>query len=82
MIAVGVILSLAFIGWLIWLAAKRRSIKAYTTMYGLSCSAGIFTFVFFLSMDLSKILKVLVCIILGALLIFLAAWLQQRVKPS
>lgn len=76
--AVGVIVSLAFIGWLIWQAAKRKPIKAHTVMYGLSCLAGIFTLAFFLGMDLPKMVKILVSILLGAILISLAAWLQQH----
>ena len=76
--AVAVILSLAFIGWLIWRAAKRRPIKAHMVMYGISCAAGIFTLVFFLSMDIDRMVKILVCIVLGAALIFLAAYLERR----
>ena len=78
----GVILSLVFVGWLIWRAAKRKPIKAYIVMYGLSCLAGIFTLAFFLSMDLSENIKVLTCIILGGVLIYIAARLQQRAKPD
>ena len=58
--AIAVILSLAFIGWLIRRAAKRRPIKAYMVMYGLSCMAGIFTLAFFLSMDIDKMIKILI----------------------
>ena len=76
--AIAVILALAFIGWLIWRAAKRRPIKAHLVMYGLSCASGIFTLAFFLSMDISRMIKILVCIVLGAALIFLAAYLQRR----
>ena len=82
MIAVGIIISLAFIGWLIWRIAKKRPIKAYMVMYGLSCLAGIFTFAFFLSMDLPEMVKILVSIVLGGVLIFIAAWSQRRVKPG
>ena len=78
LIVTAVILSLAFVGWLIWWAVKRKPIKAHLVMYGLSCLAGIFTLAFFLTMDIPRIIKVLVCIILGAVLIFLAAWLQRR----
>ena len=78
--AVGIILSLAFIGWLAWRAAKRKAIKAYMALYGLSCVAGIFTLVFFLTMDISKMIKILACIIFGGILIYLASRLQQRAK--
>jgi len=80
--AVGIVLALSFIGWLAWRAAKRRAIKAYMAMYGLSCVAGIFTLAFFLSMDISKMIKILACIIFGSILIYLAARLQQRAKAN
>jgi len=82
LMAVGVIAGLGFIGWLIWQAAKRKPIKAHSVMYGLSCLAGIFTFAFFLGMDLPKMFKILVSILLGAVLIFMAARLQRRRKPA
>lgn len=82
LIAVGVIISLAFIGWLIWHAAKRRPIKAHAVMYGLAILAGVFTFAFFLSMDLPRMFKILVSILLGVALIFIAAWLQRRREPT
>ena len=78
LVAIAVVLSLAFIAWLIWRAVKRRTIKAHVVMYGIACLTGIFTLAFFLSMDIPMIVKVLVCIILGAVLIFIAAWLQRR----
>lgn len=83
LIAIGVILSLAFIGWLIWWAVKRRPVKAHVVMYALSWLAGIFTLAFFLiSIDIDSMIKILVSIILGAILIFLAAYLQRRRQPS
>jgi hypothetical protein len=80
--AVAVIGSLAFIGWLIWRAVKRRPIKAHLVSYIIACIAGVFTFTFFLGMDLPEVLKILVSIVLGGVLIFVAAWFQRRVKPS
>ena len=82
MIAIGILALLALIGWLSWRAAKKYTIKAYMIMYGLSGLAGIFTLAFFLDMDLPKIMKILVCIILGVALIFVAAWFQRRVKSE
>ena len=82
MAAVGILAVLALIGWLSWRAAKRKAIKAYMIMYGLSSLAGIFTLAFFLNMDLPKIVKILVCIILGVALIFVAAWFQRRAKQG
>lgn len=80
--AVAVIGSLAFIGWLIWRAVKRRPIKAHLVSYIIACIAGVFTFTFFLSMDLPEVVKILVSIILGGVLIFIAAWFQRRVKSE
>ncbi|MBM3142469.1 MAG: hypothetical protein FJ005_05415 [Chloroflexi bacterium] len=80
--AVAVIGSLAFIGWLIWRAVKRKPIKAHLVSYILACIAGVFTFTFFLSMDLPEVVKILVSIILGGVLIFIAAWFQRRVKAD
>jgi uncharacterized membrane protein YfcA len=82
LIAVCIILLLAFIGWLIWRAARKKVIKAYMVLYGLSCVAGIFTLAFFLSMDISKMIKILACIVFGGVLIYLAARLQQRTKAD
>ena len=76
--AIAVILALVFIGWLIWRAAKKKPVNAHLVMYGVSCGSGIFTLAFFLSMDIDRMIKVLVCIILGAALISLAAYLQHR----
>lgn len=80
--AVAVIGSLAFIGWLIWRAAKRKPIKAHLVSYILACIAGVFTFTFFLAMDLPEVVKILASIILGGMLIFIAAWFQRRANPE
>ena len=80
--AIAVILSLVFIGWLIWRAVRKKPIQAHIVMYGLSWLGGIFTLAFFLSMDIDRMIKILVAIILGAVLIFLAAYLQRRRQPS
>jgi len=80
--AIAVVGSLAFIGWLIWRAVKRKPIKAHLVSYIIACIAGVFTFTFFLSMDLPEVVKILVSIILGGVLIFIAAWFQRRVKPD
>lgn len=82
LIAIAVLLSLAFIGWLIWRAVKKKPIKAHSVMYGLSILAGIYALAFFLSMDIDLIIRVIVCIVLGIFLIFLAAYLQRRRQPS
>ncbi len=76
--AIAVLLSLGFIGWLIWWAVKRRPIKAHTLMYLLAILTGVYTIGFFLTMNLPTTVKVLVSIVLGIILIALAAWFQQR----
>lgn len=79
--AIAVILTLAFIGWLIWLAARKKPITAHFLMYLLSTLCGVYTLAFFFSMDIEIIIKVLVSILAGAILIFLAAY-QQRQRPD
>ena len=76
--AVAVLASLALIGWLIYRAVKQKPVKAHTIGYALASLAGIYTFAFFLSMDMPQLIKVLVSILLGAALIILAAYLQRR----
>jgi hypothetical protein len=82
MIAVAILASLAFIGWIIWRAARRKQIKAHLVSYILACISGVLTLTFFLSMDLPEIVKILVSIIVGAVLIFIAAWFQRRMNPD
>ena len=76
--AVAVIASLVFIGWLIYRIIKQQLVKAHTVTRGLAYIAGIYTFAFFLSMDLLQLVKVVISILVGAALIVLAAYLQRR----
>ena len=79
LIALGIILSVGFVGWLAWRAVrKKQPIKAHLVMYGLSALTGIFTIAFFMTMDIPRIAKVLVAIVLGVVLIFVAARQQRR----
>jgi undecaprenyl pyrophosphate phosphatase UppP len=80
--AVAILASLAFIGWIIWRAARRQPIKAHVVSYILTCVSGVLTLTFFLSMDLPEIVKILVSIIVGGVLIFIAAWFQRRANPD
>ena len=82
MSAVAVLASLAFIGWLIYRAVRGKSFKAHNITYGLACVAGVFTFAFFISMDIPQLIKVVVSIFLGMALIVLAALLQRRHQPD
>jgi tellurite resistance protein TehA-like permease len=81
-IFLAILLLLALIGWIIYRATKIKAIKAHVVMYWLSSLTGIFTLAFFLTMDIERMIKILVCIVLGAVFIFLAAYLQRRRQPS
>lgn len=70
--------SLVFIGWLIYRAVKGKPFKTHTITYAVACVAGIFTYGFFLGMDIPQLVKILVSILLGMILIALAAHLQRR----
>ncbi len=80
MSAVAILASLAFIGWLIYRAVKGKRFKAHNITYGLACVAGVFTFAFFLNMDMPQLIKVVVSILLGMVLIVLGATLQRRYR--
>jgi len=80
--AVAVLASLAFFGWLIYRAVKQKPVRAHTISRVLAYVAGIYTFAFFLSMDIPRLIQVVVSIILGAALIFLAAYLQRRKQSN
>jgi hypothetical protein len=76
--AVAVLASLAFIGWLIYRAVKQKPVRAHTITRALAYVAGLYTFAFFLSMDIPLLIQVVVSILLGAVLIVLGASLQRR----
>jgi len=65
----------------IYRAVKGKQIKAHTVSYGLACIAGVYTYAFFLSMDLPQLVQVVVSILLGVALIILAAYLQRHRQP-
>ncbi|MBI2860013.1 MAG: hypothetical protein HYX91_00725 [Chloroflexi bacterium] len=76
--AVAVLGSLALIGWLIYRAFKGKPFKAHTIAYIIACAAGVFTFAFFLNMNISQLLKIFISILVGIILIIIAALLQRR----
>lgn len=82
LVAIAVMASMAFVGWLIYRAVRRRPVKAHIISYAVSCLTGIFTFAFFLTMDMPQLVKVVVSIILGVVLIFIAAYYQRRRQLS
>ena len=75
---VAVLASLAFIGWLIYRAVKGKTVKAHTIAYAISVVTGVFTFAYFLGMEIPQLIKIIVSILLGIALIVLAAYLQRR----
>jgi len=79
---VAVLASLVFIGWLIYRAVKQKPVRAHTVTRAIAYIAGVYTFAFFLSMDIPQLVKILVSILFGAALIVLAAYLQRRCQPG
>ena len=77
-VAVAVLASLALIGWIIYRAVKVKSVKAHMVSYGVAVVAGIFTYAYFLSMDLTQLIKIVFSILLGIILIIVAALYQRR----
>ena len=77
-IAVAVIGSLAFIAWLIFRAIREKSLKAHVVSYGIALLAAVFTYGYFLSLDISHFIKIVISIGLGIVLIFVAASHQRR----
>lgn len=78
-----------FIGWLIYRAVKGelkvKQIRAHNVAYGISVVTGIFTYSFFLNMDMPQLIKIVVSMVIGITFIFLAAFIQRRHqqdKPS
>jgi len=83
LVPVTVILSVSFVGWLIWRAVKKKPIKIHLVMYGLSALTGIICIVFFMTMmDIPAIAKVLGGVVLGGVFIFLGARMQRRRQQS
>ena len=75
---IAVLATLGFIGWLIYRAVKGKQVKAHNIAYGISVVTGIFTYAFFLSMDMPQLIKIVVSILLGVALIVVAAYFQRR----
>ena len=84
LVTIAVLASLVFIGWLIYRAVRGRQVKAHNITYGIAVVTGIFTYGFFLTMDILQPVKILVSILLGVALIVVAAYLQHRrtAKPE
>jgi hypothetical protein len=81
-VAIAVLGSLAFIAWMIYRAVKEKSLTAHVVSYGISILAAVFTYAYFLSLDVDALLKIVVSIGVGVILIFVAASRQRRSRPS
>ena len=75
---VTVLASLGVIGWVIYRAVRGKVIKAHMVSYAVACVTGVFTLAYFLSMDIPQLIKIVVSILLGLVLIVVAAYLQRR----
>jgi len=64
------------------MAARQKPIKAHTIVRALAYLTGLYTFAFFLSMDIPLLIQVVVSIMLGAVLIVLGATVQRRRQPD
>ncbi|MFC1977488.1 hypothetical protein ACFLWS_04400 [Chloroflexota bacterium] len=79
---VTVLASLVFIGWLVYRAVRQKPVRAHTISRALAYVASLYTYTFFLGMDIPRLVKVMVSILLGMALIVLAALLQRRRQPD
>ena len=80
MVVVAVLAALGFIGWVIYRAIRGRRVKAHMVSYGIACVAGVFTYAYFLSLDLPQLIKIVSSIVLGIILILFGALYQRRLS--
>jgi len=76
--AVAVLASLALVGWLVYRAVRQKPINAHTIVRALAYLTGLFTYAYFLTMDIPLLIRVVVSIVLGAVLIVIGATIQRR----
>ena len=77
-ITIAVLATLASICWLVYRAVKGKQVKAHHVTYGIAVITGIYTYGFFLTMNMPQPIKILASIILGIALIVVAALIQRR----
>ena len=82
MIVVAVIASLIFIGWIIYRLVRGKPFRAHHVANAVACVAGVYTYAFFLSMNIPQLIQIVVSIILGMVLIVIAAYVQRRRQPD
>ena len=63
---------LGFIGWLIYRAVRGRQVKAHHITYGIAVITGIFTYGFFLSMNILQPVKIVIRMLCGLDLVLAA----------
>jgi amino acid permease len=81
-IAIAVLGSLAFIAWMIFRAVKEKTLTAHVVSYGIAILAAVFTYGYFLSLDVDALIKIVVSIVVGVILIFMAASRQRRSRQA
>lgn len=81
-ISLAVLAALGFIVWLIVRAVKNKEFKAHFISYGIAVVAGVFTYGYFLNMDIPQFVKIIGSIILGVILIVIGALYQRRKTAS
>ena len=81
-IAIAVLGSIAFIGWLVWRSVKEKSLTAHVVSYGIAILAAVFTYGYFLSLDVDALIKIVVSMVVGVALIFVAASRQRKSKNA
>ena len=81
-IAIAILGSLAFIAWMIFRAVKEKTLMAHAVSYGISILAAVFTYGYFLSLDVDALIKIVVSILVGVILIFIAASRQRSRRQA
>ena len=81
-VAIAVLVILGFTLWLIYRAVRGIQVRAHNIMFGITVISSIFSYAFFLSMDIPQLVKILISILLGIVLIIIAAYLQRRRQPA
>lgn len=77
-IALAVLAALGFIAWLVTRGVRNKPFKAHFISYGIAIISAVFTYGYFLSMDIPQFVKIVGSIILGVILIFIGAFYQRR----
>ena len=63
--AVAVLASLVFVVWLIYRAVRQKTVNAHVVSRAIAYVASVFTFAYFLSMNIPELIKIVVISSLG-----------------